>query len=461
MSETLAIFGNEYENVAGFKVVNANGDTLTYVLEGSGGGGYVIQDSNGNIILPSEGGGEAPEILVPENDVIFMDYDGTILYSYSTSDFMNLTEMPANPSHRGLIAQGWNWDLIDAKNYVMDCGQIVIGQMYITESGATEVDLQLVPGVTDGIVSFALDGEAQIDFGDGSNLVTVTGTSVSTRIDTQHDWPTVGGDFTLKIIPISGTIKLGGQGYGNGQGSWLYWAGITTDGSRNYAYRNCIRRIRVGQIAEAFSGQPFSHCRSLESVSLPVSVTNISDYAFSGCTSLFAVVCPKNVTYWPAYGLNNNSSLRYVSVSKEATSWSTTVPSSCYDGAMALKRVNVPEKGTTIGAYSFRNCYALSGINIPEGITLLKSYCFYGCQSLITCTLPSTVTNIEAYAFQNCYSLKEIHLLPTTPPTLAGTSAFTNVPSDCIFYVPSGCLTVYQEATNWSTYANQMQEEVP
>jgi hypothetical protein len=37
MSETLAIFGNEYENVAGFKVKNPNGDTLTYVLEGEGG----------------------------------------------------------------------------------------------------------------------------------------------------------------------------------------------------------------------------------------------------------------------------------------------------------------------------------------------------------------------------------------------------------------------------------------
>lgn len=31
MSETLEIFGNEYENVAGFKVVNSNGDTLTYI----------------------------------------------------------------------------------------------------------------------------------------------------------------------------------------------------------------------------------------------------------------------------------------------------------------------------------------------------------------------------------------------------------------------------------------------
>lgn len=41
-----------------------------------------------------------------ENDVIFIDYDGTIRYSYSAQDFLALTAMPANPTHPGLISQG-------------------------------------------------------------------------------------------------------------------------------------------------------------------------------------------------------------------------------------------------------------------------------------------------------------------------------------------------------------------
>jgi hypothetical protein len=51
------------------------------------------------------------------------------------------------------------------------------------------------------------------------------------------------------------------------------------------------------------------------------------------------------------------------------------------------------------------------------------------------------------------------HLKPTTPPTLGNTNAFYNIPTDCIIYVPKGCLEAYQNATNWSTYAKYMQEE--
>ena len=39
-------------------------------------------------------------------DVTFRDYDGTIVTSYTKEEFAELTEMPANPSHEKLIAQG-------------------------------------------------------------------------------------------------------------------------------------------------------------------------------------------------------------------------------------------------------------------------------------------------------------------------------------------------------------------
>ena len=53
----------------------------------------------------------------------------------------------------------------------------------------------------------------------------------------------------------------------------------------------------------------------------------------------------------------------------------------------------------------------------------------------------------------------EYHLLPTTPPALTGSNAFLNIPDDCIIYVPAGSLAAYQSATNWATYADQIQEE--
>ena len=52
----------------------------------------------------ASGGGTA-------SDVTFIDYDGSILYSYSLEESQELTELPELPSHDGLVCQGWNWTL--------------------------------------------------------------------------------------------------------------------------------------------------------------------------------------------------------------------------------------------------------------------------------------------------------------------------------------------------------------
>ena len=78
--------------------------------------------------IPSGGSADA---------VKFYDYDGTVLHSYSASEFANLTELPSNPTHEGLTSQGWNWALAAAKTYVADYGELNIGQVYNTSDGKT------------------------------------------------------------------------------------------------------------------------------------------------------------------------------------------------------------------------------------------------------------------------------------------------------------------------------------
>ena len=94
-----------------------------------------------------------------------------------------------------------------------------------------------------------------------------------------------------------------------------------------------------------------------------------------------------------------------------------------------------------------------------HGVTSIGSYAFSFCYSLASVTIPDSVTSIGSYAFSSCYGAKEYHILPTMPPSLTNLSAFYNIPFDCIIYVPVGSLEAYQTATNWSTYADQMQEE--
>lgn len=92
--------------------------------------------------------------------VNFYDYDGTLVATYTAEEFMKLSDMPTNPTHAGLVAEGWNWTLEEAKAFVALHGGLDIGQMYHTEDGKsnypmpTKKDVELLNELSDGVEMF-------------------------------------------------------------------------------------------------------------------------------------------------------------------------------------------------------------------------------------------------------------------------------------------------------------------
>lgn len=125
----------------------------------------------------------------------------------------------------------------------------------------------------------------------------------------------------------------------------------------------------------------------------------------------------------------------------------------------SLSSVIILDSAISIDGYAFYNCYSLAFVTIPDSVIGIGERAFYNCYSLASVTIPDGVTIIRNYMFSSCYGVKEYHLLSATPPLLLSNNAFGGIPSDCIIYVPVGSLEAYQTATNWSTYADQMQEE--
>ena len=137
----------------------------------------------------------------------------------------------------------------------------------------------------------------------------------------------------------------------------------------------------------------------------------------------------------------------------------TSIGNSAFYGCYSLASITIPDGVASIGNSALSYCYLLASVTIPDSATSIGNSVFDGCNSLASITIPDSVTSIGGRAFSGCYGMAEYHLKSTTPPTLSNTNAFSGIPSDCIIYVPQGCLNAYQNATNWATYASKMQEE--
>lgn len=103
---------------------------------------------------------------------------------------------------------------------------------------------------------------------------------------------------------------------------------------------------------------------------------------------------------------------------------------------------------TTIGRDAVRNCTHLTSVNLPSSLTTIQAGAFMQCPQLPSIVIPSGVTSIGAFAFSGDTSLT-ITMLPTVPPTLAGSSEFTGVQR---ILVPESSYNDY--ITAWSQWSS-------
>ena len=426
MTDTLIIGGRTFTGVTGIKATDSSDVVQTFT---------------------KGGGGSSAE----RNDVNFIDYDGSIVASYTAQEFSALTALPANPSHTGKVAQGWNmpsaWTLADAKTYVSTNGKALWGQMYTTVSGATEIDVEFTdPNRKSPIMSLAVNGTVSVDWGDGSAAETVTGTSLASRKNTsQHVYPAI-GKYTIKVAAVSGSWGF----YGSSSNTLLY---KTTSANPNRVYANCIQSVRIGAGCTSIGQYAFSYCTSLTSITIPSSVTSIENSAFLNCFALASITIPSGMTSIGSSAFYYCSSLTCTSITIPSSV--TSIGSYAFQYCTSLTSITIPSSVTSISSSAFYYCYSLTSITIPSSMTSIGAGVFQNCYALPGITIPSSVTSIATQAFRNCYGLGSIHFKAATPPTVDAADAFTNVPTDCIIYVPTGKLTDYTTATNYpdsSTY---------
>lgn len=389
----------------------------------------ILHDSRCNGVVDAVDAIIGGAFIAPKRDVNFYDYDGTIVRSYTASDFANLSAMPANPSHDGLTAQGWNWTLSNAKTYVASYGRLNISQMYVTSDSKTRIYIALTEGRTSPILKLTLasGSEVDVDWGDGTAHDTLSGSG--TKTTNRHEYATA-GSYVIAITVSIGSITIPQYVLGDGESS---------SSSPDRAYLNAIKKVEIGNGVTSIGDSAFYNCFSLLSISIPNTVTSIGDSAFQYCSSLSFITIPNGVTNIDDNAFYNCYSLLSVAIPISVTSigetafrecralQSVTIPSSVasigstvFRDCRSLSSVTIPSGVTGIGSNVFQYCYSLAALTIPSSVTSIGEGAFQYCSAISSITIPSNVTSIGSNAFQYCYSLSTITILGKSPGDITG-----------------------------------------
>ena len=119
--------------------------------------------------------------------------------------------------------------------------------------------------------------------------------------------------------------------------------------------------------------------------------------------------------------------------------------------------VVIPTGCTAIRSYAFYNCTTLRNVVISDSVTRIDAYAFRGCTGLTTVNIPSSVRIIDNYAFYNCTKITDMYCYSITPPTLNNSNA---IPAYATIHIPIGSGDAYKSATNWSSLASKIVEDI-
>jgi len=217
------------------------------------------------------------------------------------------------------------------------------------------------------------------------------------------------------------TLLKGGKGYTVDKGKVKTGAVVIPESYNNLPVTaiakkafssSTITGITIPNSVTSISEESFEDCKSLTSVTIPNGVTSIGRQAFNGCTSLTNVTIGNGVTNIWYEAFKNCKSLISITIPASVTSIGTL----SFGDAMGWEL----HQGDTSAPFVFRSCESLTAINVDAGNTIYSSQdgvlynknktvlLYYPTGKKGTFTIPDSVTSIMYYAFAWCKSITSV-----------------------------------------------------
>lgn len=164
----------------------------------------------------------------------------------------------------------------------------------------------------------------------------------------------------------------------------------------NYKYKGTAADVTI---PSRYKGKPVTaidhaafHDSAVTSVTIPDSVTSISDGAFGFCSQLTNISIPNSVTYISFSAFRACTSLKSITLPSSLSSISEAL----FFGCSQLTTIHIPDSVSSIHSYAFCNCGKLETIRIPVSVTSIGIYAFDGCPNSMTVTYSGSKTQWDA-----------------------------------------------------------------
>ena len=440
---------------------------------------------------------EAPNI---QNPIKFVDYDGTLLYSYGVQAALNLEELPALPTRPGLTNQGWNYTLAQLKTQVQTIGKAIVGCNYITEDGKTRFHIT-IRSPEFSLFKIGL-GQTKtktirINWGDGSPEEGNFGSTNYTIRSHQYSPASYPASYVIEIYgtdgglpnlngPIVGSaggtsaptqnnattqvtalgsmfdkIEIGeiGPTLGNNAFRWITSVRtinlprcITTLGQQCLGGLDAAKGIVIPSSITTVNNSIFAYCYATEMISLPPTISAITTTMFQNCNALMELVIPYSITSIGERCFQNCGAMQDLKFPAAVT----VIPSLTFQSCAAMPYAEFLGPVSRIGAQAFTTCNSLKEFEVGSGVTSIESQTFNACNTIQKIVFLGNIESIATKAFNNCYGCRVFDFRNNTAiPTLTA-DAFTNTPSSKKIVVPDSLYETWRIADVWSNFQNSI-----
>ena len=197
-------------------------------------------------------------------------------------------------------------------------------------------------------------------------------------------------------------------------------------GASAFQGKASLTSVSIPASVTSISDEAFRECTGITSVSIPAGVTSIGDSAFYYCTGLTSISIPASVTTIgrAAFGQTGLSAINldpanaaYMLVEGVLYNRALTTLIQC--PAKKIGSVVIPASVTSIGDEAFFSCTGITSVSIPAGVTSIGGYAFFICTGLTSISIPASVTTIGSFAFARCYGLTAINVDPANAAYMA------------------------------------------